>query len=539
MRLNEKITRVKKLMNIKEQFDEPRTNSKDISYKVPTPNSQSLSTLKLPSNYKPIMFDYMNLCDAYQWNKVGLECPDKELLPPVTDGLRSFVTPEGEKYSLWLTKQEDDSWIFNWYYNDKKEPWSVVGNPAVIAKDEEAKERLRLRRKYSISPPRQDDKNFFSSNYFVPRKKTKVLFFVSSNTFDPIKVDEVKFYGPTSKYVTNVIIPQTKLQKGDSVTIEFEYEPENDTNSPIDVKLDIVVVVKIYGKKRTAISEERIILNSEQTIVFEHSIGSEFQVLTACGRKFSKKDFDKAKDWWRNWLNNPVTKNKFQKNWNYTKEKTDGIFEDYLEALDTATLIYTFNEKPNQGWVPGTGSILQFYGITTDGIDYPVYVNCNTNYYDPYVFFVHELQHILNARHEIHPYEDNIFQGQSNSLKKEFKGELSQRSEAAQRTLIENGFDELNTLRIVVAYEYMLNKDIEHLEKSNEILSSLSEVRVSLNLKPGQNLTKQDLIANAKNDEVIIFICQWLYSGEPLQTWLNIMNASAMKKLNPKGTEMV
>lgn len=532
MRLNEKITRVKNLMNIKEQFDEPQTNIKDVFHTVPLPNTQSIANLKLPENFKTSTFNFMDLCDAYQWDKVGNgQCPDKEFLPYMTNALRYFVTPDGERYSLWLTKKNDGKWIYSWYYNSKGEPWPVGGYIPSVADDEESKRKLSLQKNYSIHPPRHHNKSEQESYYFLPDTKTKIYIQVESNTSSPIKVEQIYLGGTPKKYVSNIKLPPNRINRGESEFIEFDYKPENDTDSPWDTRLEMVVVIRIYGKNKSELSEQKII--------FEHSVGSKSQVLNACSRKFSQTKYGEAKGWWRDWLNNPITKSKFQNNWNYTKEKTDEIFKDYLEALDTATLIYTFDEMPNQGWVPGRGSILQWIGITTDGIDYPVYVNCNKNYYDSYIFFVHELQHILNARHEIHPYEDNIFQGQSDSLKKEFKGELSQRSEAAKRTLIDNGFNELDTLGIVINYEFMLNKDVEHLEKSNEILSSLSEVRVSLNLKPGQNLTKQDLIDNAKNDEVIIFICQWLYSGEPLQTWLNIMNASAMKKLNPKGTEMV
>ena len=121
MRLNEKITRVKNLMKIKEQFDEPQTNTKDVFHTVPLPNTQSIANLKLPENFKTSTFNFMDLCDAYQWDKVGNgQCPDKEFLPYMTNALRSFVTPDGERYSLWLTKKNDGKWIYSWYYNSKE-----------------------------------------------------------------------------------------------------------------------------------------------------------------------------------------------------------------------------------------------------------------------------------------------------------------------------------------------------------------------------------------------------------------------------------
>jgi len=520
MKLNENIIRVKNLMDIKEQFDEPQTNITDKIYQLPTPNAFSISNLKLPSDWKVTLWNYDDdLCDAFSWEKVGLKCPDKDLLPPVENGkLRNFTTADGVSYRLYLKRQVDGSWMWYWYYNSDKEAYPLGEYIPKIAKDEESKKNERLKDNYLVGPPRIKGEES-GSTYFIPNKKSTVEISIGNTSTSPINVSDIYFGKLPKEFISNIKLPDKPIPVGSWGKITFDYEPENDTPKPLDTSLEMVVRIKIGSNTF-----------SDYKIIYEHSVGSSVQVLEACRKKFSQTEFDRAKNWWKNWLNNQITKTKFEKNWNYTKTKVEDIFEDYLEALDTARLVYKFSDKPNQGWVPGSGDILQFYGITTDGIDYPVYVNCSENYYDAYNLFIHELQHILNQRHEIHPYEDNIFQGQSKTLKKGFEDKLSQRGEKSKEDLIINGFDEYQAMKLSWDFEMMLKNDLEHLEKSNEILSTFFEVRKNLNLSPGQNITKEDLIENSDIDSVGNLICQWLYSGESLQSWLNILNASARKK---------
>jgi hypothetical protein len=507
-------------MDIKEQFDEPQTNITDKIYQLPTPNAFSVSNLKLPSDWKVTLWNYDDdLCDAYSWEKVGLKCPDSHLLPPVENGkLRNFTTADGVSYRLYLKRQVDGSWMWYWYYNSDRKPYLVGGYNPEVAQDEESKRRESLRDNYVIQPPRIKGQTA-DSTYFLPNTKSTVIIYVDNTSTSPIEVSNIYFGDLNEEFVSNIKLPDKPIPVGEWGEISFDYKPENDSPTPFDTSLEMVVRIKIGSNTF-----------SDYKIVYNHSVGSSVQVLEACSKKFSQTEFDKAKNWWKNWLNNPITKTKFEKNWNYTKTKVEDIFEDYLEALVTARLVYTFSDKPNQGWVSGKGTFLQFYGITTDGIDYPVYVNCSVNYYDTYSLFLHELQHILNRRHEIHPYEDDIFQGQSKTLKKEFEGDLSKRAEEAKEVLLQNGFDEYQVLDLSNNFDWMIKNDIEHLEKSNEILSTFFEVRANLNFSPGQNITKEDLIKNSRIDSVESFICQWLYSRENLQNWLNLFNKSARKK---------
>ena len=115
------------------------------------------------------------------------------------------------------------------------------------------------------------------------------------------------------------------------------------------------------------------------------------------------------------------------------------------------------------------------------------------------------------------------------------KFELDKNSDTYKKLyqfLTSQGFKDNTIERIIYLYLWRLRYDEHHLKDSNEIRSSLAELRKTLNLNPNQKITKELLINNAREDAVAMFINQWLYSGKPLSEFLNYYNSLAMGKPN-------
>jgi hypothetical protein len=63
-------------------------------------------------------------------------------------------------------------------------------------------------------------------------------------------------------------------------------------------------------------------------------------------------------------------------------------------------------------------------------------------------------------------------------------------------------------------------------------MSTLSEVRRFLKLKPNEKITKEMLIRHSTNVDIRVFMAQWLHSSKSLVEFLNFNNSIAMQKTN-------
>jgi hypothetical protein len=237
-------------------------------------------------------------------------------------------------------------------------------------------------------------------------------------------------------------------------------------------------------------------------------------------------------DWWKTWLNNKATKDRFANLFKYDKNKVERHFVEYNKILDQIKLKYVFSDKPNGGWVS--------YSKFDDAYDIPITVNCSVasryGAQDSRSFLIHEIQHILDIYHKFHPYSDdrNIFTFYKNLFSRMIDDPKSTQkvNDAEIKKLLMNSGIKYNLNDIIYSYKWRLENDVEHLEEPNELMSSLSEVRRALNLKPDQKITVEMLNNNSHNDDVVTFLNQWLYSKKTLFDFLNYNNSIAMGKPN-------
>jgi hypothetical protein len=248
----------------------------------------------------------------------------------------------------------------------------------------------------------------------------------------------------------------------------------------------------------------------------------------ACKQNANEELYKQAINWWKNWLGHQSTKNRFAKTFGYNNDKVNKIFGEYFKKMENTTLVYTESDKPNGGWAhPGLNKIW---------INCSVSAKRNKKYLVQ--FFVHEIQHILNGVHSFYSgfnIKDLFLHMKDQFLDIKGSTDIKVNDQKLNKILISNGF---NVSQAISDYKNRLRTDLVHIESKNELMSTLSEVRRFLKLKPNEKITKEMLIQNNTNNDVRIFISQWLHSGKSLPEFLNYNNSIAMQKTNTTGTNL-
>lgn len=249
-------------------------------------------------------------------------------------------------------------------------------------------------------------------------------------------------------------------------------------------------------------------------------------IFSNCKRNVGAEQLKGAITWWKSWLNHDATKKRFAKTWKYDASTVAKHFQEYNKILSQIKINYVYDEKKNnRGWVSTKSN---------KGYNIPVTINCRiasempAN--DTESLFIHEIQHILDSYHQFHPYADDIF-----TFYKDMIVDLTSDTPEVNEEQITNrlksiGFKDMDIIRIIDDYKYRVAEDTLHLKNKNELMSTLTEVRRVMGLKPDQMITKQLLIQHANNSDVVVFISQWLYSKKGLVDFLGFSNSIAMNK---------
>jgi hypothetical protein len=240
----------------------------------------------------------------------------------------------------------------------------------------------------------------------------------------------------------------------------------------------------------------------------------------ACKSHVNEDLLKEATDWWKTWLNNQATKNRFAKSFKYDTSTVEKHFAEYNKILSQIKMEYVFSDKRNKAWVSP-----KFF---SNGYNLPITINCSMSIDarrdDLNKLLIHEIQHILDDYHKFHPYSDmdlnTIIDGPKVN------------TEMLKKNLRSVGFNDTAVQSIIMSYFFRLKNSINHLKHPNEIMSTLSEVRSILKLTPNQKITKEMIIKKYRNEDIMLFVCQWLHSGKTLDNFLNFSNSIAMGKPN-------
>ena len=322
--------------------------------------------------------------------------------------------------------------------------------------------------------------------------------------------------------------------------INGEYEGDNyDDIVKLDNKLRQFGVIPSYHESKDKLGENRFWRDFKTTFGI-NPIGTT-RVGPSCQSKWSPY-LKQAKDYWIQWLSNPITKSKFKKNWNVgVDNKIDGItvddlFKKYINTLNPINLVYydTITSK----YVNVQGD----YAYVNKSEPTKIYVNCSLNDDNPYETLIHEIQHTL---YNIKPLNPSVKIGDVfvNDKTKKMTPSTFFSSNSSQ-----NNIESSSTNIESVAKTYNINKDtlnwwlnnakVDEKEtpgyscRTTEKMSNIMAIRKHFNLKPGGNITKEMLIPyieGDKNDTNIYWVLScWALNGFPdINIMLNKINQLA------------
>jgi hypothetical protein len=322
--------------------------------------------------------------------------------------------------------------------------------------------------------------------------------------------------------------------------------------------------VKYKGQNgQTIIPQEKWPIEKPQNLVVKGP--------TECTKSFNQNTLDKAINWWRDWLNNPITLDKFKKNWGYGDYYALKIFKKYFNLLDRNYIKVEFlNDESNRmGGYSGISLANKYIvPIFVDKFNRTITINtfyCKNNTPESAVsIFIHELQHYLYAVHPFHPdekvFKDFGFIDDIPTVKRD-KEKFYKNTTPIIKDII-NGSDRLLNQK----FDEFAQSGIKHFESSNyrnyykaivknlinnnnnnnieslnylgqtdEIMSRLSQVRQLLNLSPGQDITPQDIDYIFQNNHVAGFTTfteNIILCDKSLKDILTLINSYAKQDLN-------
>jgi len=118
-----------------------------------------------------------------------------------------------------------------------------------------------------------------------------------------------------------------------------------------------------------------------------------------------KAGLSEAVKFWKNWLNDPITKQKSKNNWSKYGDDlmTDDVWNEYLNALTNIKLIFYDSSMNFVGATAAEHDAIAFVNPST-----PEYIHCNCTEIvirdiNKYEILVHEIQHILYNIKPINP----------------------------------------------------------------------------------------------------------------------------------------
>lgn len=288
----------------------------------------------------------------------------------------------------------------------------------------------------------------------------------------------------------------------------------------------------------------------------------------------AKKALVEAVSFWRDWLKNPITKEKVKTNWELEKFDLNFIEKWMVEKDFEDTFVKYFNLLYNlklsffdesyymvNGMDPkGALAFVADYGAG-ELSDNKIYFNCSkfTNYDNALLTLIHEIQHLIYQIKPLNPEKKmkNIFVTNNTDL--ETKNDIMNNLESSKTKKYEEYENEIKNaasdllLDKLYLFSWKDNADMESLRhpgyacELTETMSHISSIRKILGLKPGDNITykmlKPYIIFDKKDTDIYWFLVCWASKGFPdINKVLNNINQLAIKnnkKIDSKSKESI
>jgi hypothetical protein len=313
--------------------------------------------------------------------------------------------------------------------------------------------------------------------------------------------------------------------------INGEMEVDNlDDVRKIDNKLYSIGVDATYSEGKNRLGN-RLFGGYFKTEWSDTDLKTILRISPTCKSTWSK-NLTPAKNYWIQWLSNPITKQKFKKNWNIKNDgKVNDIFKEYIDVLNKLTLVFydNFNVKHQDiRW--------SYAYVFPEEDNTKIYVNCSKNDPNPYETLVHEIQHIL---YDIKPLNPEKQVGDVFVTNKTVKmspqdffnvvNSTSTVNQSIQDTSKNYGFNTNTLSELLSNAKYHEKRRPGYVCRETEKMSNIMAVRKYLGIKPGENITKEMLepyISGYKDQTDISWIlyCWALKGFGDINVMLNKMN---------------
>ena len=296
--------------------------------------------------------------------------------------------------------------------------------------------------------------------------------------------------------------------------------------------------------------------------------------MAACKRDW-QKELPIAVKWFKDWLSDPITKQKIKNNWDtqnknplvlsiyqiYNKLSVDRAYNKYFELLNNGIKLLFYNHTMTE--VGGVTVSQTAGGFVTGSKPDTIFINCE--YYSGrdtvwmQELLVHEIQHMLYRIKPLNPEKKigdiyvtkNTQLETRNKIKSTINSSSSNKNQPYRKRIMEVakkiGIEPyyLNHWEKIKKNEGFVGNP-EYFCDVNEKMSNIMGIRNVLKLKPGQNITfqmiKPYLTFSKSSVDVSYLIYCWIEKDYPdINQMLNKINQLAFnqnKKSNPSGTNV-
>ena len=261
-----------------------------------------------------------------------------------------------------------------------------------------------------------------------------------------------------------------------------------------------------------------------------------------CLNRF-KPVVDEASNWWKNWLNHPVTQEKWDKLYGGEKMYKD-VLPSWLNVLNKIQIIpYDQNTKEffcstKKKFIPDeeTEKVNAFV-YPKDCLN-DIFVNCEKKTGEELSTMIHEIQHLLNFQHPINnltkfkeKYNTTSPNLQQVNTEQEIIDKIGKvNADDLKKIFGDKYISVYNRLIIFLAREIGNRKT--YICSDDEKLSNLASIRQLLNISQNSQINIQQVIPYLKGEKqntdfYWLFLC-WIQSNfPPLEEYLNDLNSLA------------
>jgi len=269
----------------------------------------------------------------------------------------------------------------------------------------------------------------------------------------------------------------------------------------------------------------------------------EFKVVNQACKTKSQTALSKAVSFWKNWLNDPITKEKVYLNYLVRSERemnnVNNAFKKYFDILNNLNLIYYDQTMPDEDM----GALA--YVVPGESL-YDVHINCSSNDTELVQTLVHEIQHLIYHVKPLNPAKkiNNAFvdkNKKSETIGSFFNNLLSPLIQKNLSKIIKDTSKKLNIPYYDLEYwkdlsiETAKDEDPGYICRETEKMSNIMAIRSLFGIKAGGKITLNMIMPYIKLEKnsgnIFWLLLCWAERGFPdINGMLDDINKLAFKQ---------